>query len=120
MDYCRGKVNKATDALSQYLQHSVEEEDTLWAENTKILHQLQLLLARVSRLRVLGSALSSLLHKILICETVVLSQLRQFWDFIRGTLNHKSSYTVSIRDMKMRLPKLQDNDKKSKKLRLKK
>ncbi len=45
IDYQQGKANGAADALSQNLQRSVEEEETLRAENTKILHRLQSLLA---------------------------------------------------------------------------
>ena len=40
IDYCQGKANGAADALSQYLQRSAEEEETLQAENVKILHHL--------------------------------------------------------------------------------
>ncbi len=36
--YWQGKANRATDTLSQYLQQSDKEEETLWAKNTKILH----------------------------------------------------------------------------------
>ena len=45
IDYRQGKANRATDALFQYLQQSAEEEKTLQAKNTKILHRLQSLLA---------------------------------------------------------------------------
>ncbi len=41
IDYRQGKVNKVVDTLSQYPQQSAEEEKTLQAENTKILHWLQ-------------------------------------------------------------------------------
>ncbi len=40
IDYRQGKPNGAADALSQYLQRSAEEEKTLQAKNTEILHQL--------------------------------------------------------------------------------
>ncbi len=40
IDYRQGKVNGAADALSQYPQRSAQEEETLQAENTKILHRL--------------------------------------------------------------------------------
>lgn len=35
---CQGKANEAADALFQYPGRSAEEEDTLRAENIKILH----------------------------------------------------------------------------------
>ena len=59
----------------------------------------------------------SSLHQVLICGRVVLPQLRKFWNIIQSELNNKSPYTVDIRGMRMRLPELQDNDKKAKKLR---
>ncbi len=58
-------------------------------------------------------------HQVLIYETVILSQLRQFWDTIGSELADKSPYTTSIRGMKMRLLKLQDDVKQSIKLRSK-
>ncbi len=45
IDYRQGKANGAADALSRYPQRSAEEEETLQAENTKILHHLQSSLA---------------------------------------------------------------------------
>ncbi len=45
IDYRQGKANGAADALSQYPQRSAEEEKTLQAKNTKILHRLQSSLA---------------------------------------------------------------------------
>ncbi len=38
IDYQQGKANGAADTLSRYPQQSAEEEETLQAENTKILH----------------------------------------------------------------------------------
>ena len=81
IDYRQGKANGATDALSRYPQRSAEEEETLRAENVKILHQLQSLLAKVFDLSINLSHLSPL-HQVLICGTTVLSQLRQFWSNI--------------------------------------
>ncbi len=57
------------------------------------------------------------LHQVLICGTVVLPQLHQFWDTIQSKLADKSPYTASIGDMRMRLPKLQDDNKEIKNLR---
>ncbi len=90
IDYRQGKANGAVDALSQYPQRSAEEEETLQAENTKILHQLQSLLARVSGLSVSRMSVPgmkqqqvlSLLHQVFICGTIVLPQLCQFWNTI--------------------------------------
>ncbi len=53
----------------------------------------------------------------LICGTVVLPQLCQFWDTIQSELADEGPYTASIDGMKIRLPKLQDDDKKAMKLR---
>ncbi len=52
IDYQQGKANGAADALFRYPQRSAEEEETLRAENTKILHRLQSSLARVLGLSV--------------------------------------------------------------------
>ncbi len=45
IDYQQGKANGVVDALSQYSQQSTKEKKTLRAENLKILHRLQFLLA---------------------------------------------------------------------------
>ena len=113
IDYCQGKANGAADALSRYPQRSAEEEDTLRAENVKILHRLQSSLAKVSGL--LANHLSPL-YQVLICGTYVLPQLNQFWDSLRNNIAHDSLYT-SIGGMNLRLPELQDNDKEAKVLR---
>ncbi len=78
IDYRQGKVNGAADALSRYPQRSAKEEETLRAENTKILHRLQSSLARVSGLSVGQQQVLSPLHQVLICGTVVLPQLCRF------------------------------------------
>ncbi len=57
------------------------------------------------------------LHQVLIYGTVVLPQLHQFWDTIGSKLVDEDSYTASIGSMRMRLPELQDDDKKAIKLR---
>ncbi len=58
------------------------------------------------------------LHQVLICGTIILSQLRQFWDTIQSELADKGPYTASIGGMKIKLPELKDDDKKAMKLRL--
>ena len=59
----------------------------------------------------------SFLHQVLICGTVVLLQLRQFWNIIQSKLVNKSLYISSIKYMRIRLFELQDDDKEAKKLR---
>ena len=113
IDYRQGKANGAADALSQYPQQSAEEEETLRAENVKILHRLQSSLAKVSGLS--ANHLSPL-HQVLICGTHVLPQLNQFWDSLRNDIAHDGPY-ASIGGMNLRLPELQDNDEEAKALR---
>ncbi len=103
IDNCHSKANKAVDTLSQYSQYSDEEETTFWAENTKILYWLQFLLVWVLELRV---KVLFHLYYILICKTVDLLQLYQFWDNIWSGLAHKCPYSIRIGAMKMRLLKL--------------
>ena len=86
INYCQDKTNGAADALSQYLQWRVEEEETFQAENVKILQSLQFLLINTSlssltlfELNFSKSNLSSL-HQVFVCGTHVLLQLNQFWD----------------------------------------
>ena len=59
------------------------------------------------------------LHQVLIYGTVILPQLRQFWDSVQSELADKSLYTASIAGMRMRRFELQDDDKEVKKLRSK-
>ena len=113
IDYRQDKANGAADILSWYFQQSVKEEKTLRAENVKILHRLQLSLARVSGF--LMSYLSPL-HQILIYRTTVFSQLNQFWTSFWGKIALDSPY-ASVGDMRLRLLELQNNDKEAKVLR---
>ncbi len=118
IDYRQGKANRAADVLSQYPQRSAKEKETLQVENVKILHRLQSLLARVSRLNVRNKQqVLSPPHQVLICETVVLPQLCQFWDTIQRKLADKGPYTASIWGVRMRLPERHDDDKEAMKLR---
>ncbi len=57
------------------------------------------------------------LYQVLICETVVLPQLCQFWDTLQSELVAESPYTSSIGCMRMRLPELQDDNKEAINLR---
>lgn len=58
------------------------------------------------------------LYKVFIYSTTVLLQLHQFWNTIQGKLVHKGPYITNIRAIKMKLLKLQNNNKKTKKLRV--
>ena len=104
IDYRQGKANGAADALSRYPQRSAEEEDILRAENVKILHRLQSLLAKVSGLSANSSHLS-LLYQVLICGTHVFPQLNQFWDSLQSDIAHDGPY-ASIGGRNLRLPEL--------------
>ena len=99
--------------MSQYPQQSPEEEDTFRSENVKILHCLQLSLAKVSGL--LTSQLSPL-HQIFICGTTVLPQLRHFWDTLQTKIALESPNT-NVGSMRLRLSELQENDEETKLLR---
>ncbi len=57
IDYQQGKADRAADTLSRYSRWSAEEEKTLQAKNTKILHRLQFLLTWVSGLSVSGMSI---------------------------------------------------------------
>ena len=105
IDYRQGKANGAADALSRYPQRSPEEEETLRAENVKILHRLQSSLAKVSGLSVNSSHLSPL-HQVLICGTTVLPQLHRFWDSLREEIVRHNPYVANIGGMRLRLPEL--------------
>ena len=103
--------------MSRYPQRSTEEEETLRAENVKILHRLQSSLTNASLSGLSTSAELSSLHRVLICGTHVLPQLRQFWDTFRTELGAEGPYQVSIGAMRLRLSELQENDDKVKLLR---
>ena len=61
-----------------------------------------------------------LLHKVFICETYVLPQLRQFWDTFRAELADENFYKASIGGMSLRLSELQESDPETQELRSKK
>ncbi len=56
------------------------------------------------------------LYQVLICGTVVLPQLLQFWNTLQSKLAAESPYNTSIRGMRMRLPELYNDDKEVMKL----
>ena len=85
IDYCQGKINAAANALSRFPQKSQHEENKLQAENGQILYHLQNSLTNASLAGLSfsvspSSSLPSHLHQVIICETYVLPQPRQFWD----------------------------------------
>ena len=91
IDYRQGKANGAADALSRFPQRSLNEEEKLQVKNSQILHCLQSSLTRASLSDLSLSGLSlgsepdlSPLHRVLICGTYVLPQLRRFWDTFRS------------------------------------
>ncbi len=117
IDYQQSKANGAADALFWYLQWSAKENETLWAENIKILYWFQSSLAKVLGMGILGMSVPFPLDQVFICKIAVLPQLCQFWDTVWSELADKDSYIVSIGGMRIRLPELQDDDKEAKKLR---
>ena len=121
IDYRQGKANGAADALSRFPQRSHDEEEKLRAENTQILHRLQTSLTNASLSGLsLNSAIDlSPLHRVLICGTHVLPQLRQFWDTFQAELADEDLYKASIGGMRLRLSELQKLDPKAQKLKSK-
>ena len=118
INYRQGKANRATDALFRYLQQSAEEEKTLRAENVKILHRLQSSLTNDSLSGLMLSEPNlSPLHQVLVCGTHVLPQLHRFWDSFQSDIAQDSAYITNIRGKRLRLSKLQENDKEAKLLR---
>ena len=117
IDYCQGKAKGAANALSRYPQRSAEEEEFLRTENVKILHRLQSSLSNASLLGLSTLAKLLPLHRILICGTQVLPQLRQFWDTFRAELDAEGPYQVSIGAMRLKLSELQESDDKPRKIR---
>ena len=119
INYYQGKANGAADALSQYPQQSAEEEETFWTENIKILHCLQSSLTNASLSSLNTSVKLSSLHRVFICGTHVLPQLRQFWDTFRAELADENSYKASINGMRLRLSELQESDLEAQELKSK-
>ena len=78
IDYRQGKANDVADTLSRFSQRSYNEEEKLRAKNTQILHCLQtsLINASLSGLSLNSATDLSLFHRVLICGTHVLPQLR--------------------------------------------
>ena len=108
--YGQSKANEAPDALSCFLQRSLNEKKKLRVENTQILHYLQSFFTRASFSGLSSSAKLLLLHGVLICGTHVLPQLRHFWDMLQTELADKEPYKASIGEVRLRLAKLQKSD----------
>ena len=73
INYCQGKANAVTNALSKFLQRSQDKENELRAENGQIFYRLQNLLTNASLTRLsFLSFLPSHLYQVLICRTYVL------------------------------------------------
>ena len=76
IDYCQGKANGATDALSGYFQQSQGEEEIFQAENTRILQHLQSSLPNAHASSTSSAHVASLKH-VIICKTHAFPDLCQ-------------------------------------------
>ncbi len=125
IDYRQKKANGAADALSRFPQRSTDEETTLRAENTQILHCLQ---SSLTKAGLEGLSLTGLearpannlfpLHQVFICGTHVLPWLCQFWNELCGDLATKGPYQqTSIGAIRWRLLELQEKDQVAKEVR---
>ena len=119
IDYCQGKANKATDALSSYSQRSQGEEEILEAENTRIFQCLQSLLTNARVFSTPSTHVASLKY-VIICETHALPDLCQSWEMFCQELAAKSPYEASIGGMRLRLVELQAEDGQVRKIRAEK
>ena len=111
INYCQGKANGTADALSRFPQRSQDEEEKLWAKNTRIFYCLQSLLTNASLSGLNISAELLPLYQVLICGTSILSQVWQFWTDIEFKLVDKHPYRASIGGIRLRLAELQESDK---------
>ena len=83
-----------------------------------MLHCLQNLLTNTSLAELSFSySLLSYLYQVFICGTYILPQLRYFWDGLQEELASKSPYKTSIGGMRLRLQKLQEENKQAWKFR---
>lgn len=71
INYYQSKANGTANALLQYFWQNTEEKTTLQVKNTKILHSLQLSLAKVSSFTIDNL---SFFYQILICEMLIMPQ----------------------------------------------
>ena len=110
IDYHQEKANGAVHALSCFPWKNQAEENKLQTENTCILYKLQFSLTNASPSGLNISVKLLLLHRILICRTYVLLQLRHFWTIVQSKLANEGLYKVSISGMRLRLAELQESD----------
>ena len=91
IDYRQSKANGAANTLFWYPQRSVEEEETLQAENIKILYSLQFSLTNpsFSGLTLSKPNLSSL-HQVFVCGTHIFLQFHRFWDSLQSKIAQDS------------------------------
>ena len=121
IDYHQNKANGTADAHFCFLQRSHNKEEKLWAKNTQVFHRLQTSLTNASLSGLsLNSAIDlSPLHRVYICGTHVLPQLRQFWGKFRMKLADKNPYKACTGCMRLRLSELQESDPKGSELKSK-
>ena len=119
IDYCQGKANKATDALSRYFQRSQSEEEILQAENTRVFQCLKSLLTHARASSTPPAHVASLKH-VIICGTHALPDLCQSWETFRHKLAAEAPYQASIEGMRLRLVELQVEDSQVRKIRAEK
>ena len=112
IDYRQSKANAAADALSRFPQRNQNEEKELQAENGQILYCLQNSLTSAN---LTSFSAPSHLHQVLICGTYVLPRLRRFWNGLQEELAQEGPYVIG--DIRLRLHKLQAEDKQARKLR---
>ena len=106
IDYCQGKANGATNALSCYPQRSKGEEEILQAENTRIFQRLQSLLTNARAFSTSSAHVTSLKH-VIICGTHALPDLCQSWQTFCQELAAESPYKASIGAIRLKLVELQ-------------
>ena len=99
--------------MLKFPQRSQDEEKELQIENGRIFHRLQNSLTSAN---LASLSAQSPLHQVLIYGTYVLPQLRHFWVGLQEELASKNPYIASIGGMRLRLHKLQAEDKQAQKL----
>lgn len=114
IDYCQSKAHEAADTPSRQLQQNAKNKATLRAKNNKIPQQLQTWFAKVLQFWMHSI---SFFYYVIICGTLVMPQMHQFRSTFYKKLLYKQLYAASIRDIRLRLPELQNSDPKVKELR---
>lgn len=106
IDYHQVKANQVADAFSKFFQSSLEEEETVKAENVKILHRLQSSLAFI----IVSNLKANFLYYVIVCRIHVLSQIVNYWNMFQVELVEETFYKVNISLFRLCLPKLQEKD----------